>query len=596
MASNRNSLAPLQLRNGDKVIGAISGLLVPVLFVIAIIFGIRRLRSTDGHNPIQGHTVRRFFQYLLLYVLVVVGAVGLSGLLGRALDRSTLVAGDQTDLARNLSFAVVGIPVYLGLALWTRRKFAADPSEAKSFAWGVYVTLTCLTSLVIGMFALHDMIGWAVRTNGYRASALARLVVWGGVWGSHWWIHLRVSPKASSRAHHLVGSLIALVMVVVGLDQLISASMQQVWHFGGDAIFLSQGNSILRGAVTLLVGAPVWFLYWIKNYSKSTRDSLWIGYVLLVGVGGGIVMAVVSASTVLYSVLVWFIGDSGAATAAIRFQNVPVAAGLVVVGILTWWYHHAALEEDRKTTRTEVQRIYEYLMSGIGLLAAAGGLAMILVALIQALTSSAVIVGGGAKNALLAAATLLVVGGPVWWVYWHRIQLIIKVSPSEEHLSPTRRVYLFILFGLGGIVAVVTLLVGVFFLFDDIFKGNFGIETLRRIRFALAILVTTAAIAAYHWLIYRSERLLTSTSSRGPSYVLLIGPKDAELVHSVSRLTGGRVQSWPRTDEQVGDWPRQKVLKLLEDSNEGSVVVIADSKGLRVIPVDLSGQFTFSQE
>lgn len=578
------------------MISAISGLLVPVLFIIAIIFGIRRLRTAEGHNPIDGHTVRRFFQYLLLYVLVVIGAVGLSGLLGRALDRSTLVVGGQTDLARNLSFAVVGIPLYLALAFWTRRKFEADKSESTSFAWGFYVTLTCLTSLVVGMFALHDVIGWAVRTNDYRASALARLVVWGGVWGSHWWIHLRVSPKVSWRAHHLLGSLFSLGTIVVGLDQLISATMQRVWHFGGDTIFLPQGNSIVRGAVTLIVGAPVWFLYWIRNYSKSPRDPLWIGYVLLVGVGGGIVMAVVSASTVLYSVLVWFIGDSGAATAAIHFQNVPVAAGLVVVGILSWWYHHAVLEEDRKTARTEVQRIYEYLMSGIGLLAAAGGVAMILVALIEALTSSAVIAGSGAKNALLAAATLLIVGGPVWWVYWHRIQVIIKQAPSEEHLSPTRRVYLFILFGLGGILAVVTLLVGVFFLFDDIFKGNFGIETLRRIRFALAILLTTAAIAAYHWIIYKSERVLTSIGNRGPRYVLLIGPKDAELVHAVTRLTGGRVQSWPRTDEQVGDWPKQEVLKLLGDCQEGSVVVIADSNGVRVIPVDPSGQFIFNQE
>ncbi len=568
------------------MIGAISGLIIPVLFIVAIVFGIRRLRSPEGHSPIQGHTVRRFFQYLLLYVLIVVSAVGLSGLLGRALDTSTLVAGDQTDLARNLSFAVVGIPLYIVLALWTRRKFAADQSEAKSFAWGLYITLTCLTSLVIGMLALHEIIAWVVRTNDYRGSAVARLIVWGAVWGSHWWIHLRISPEGSSRAHHLLGSLIALGTVVVGLDQLISAAMQRLWHFGGDTIFPSQNNLILRGAVTLIVGAPVWYLYWIRNYSKSTRDPLWIGYVLLVGVGGGIVMAVVSASTVLYSILVWLIGDSGEATAALHFQNVPVAAGLIVVGTLTWWYHHAVLEAGRMASRSEVQRIYEYLMSGIGLLAAAGGVAMILVALLEALTSSTVIAGTGAKNALLAATTLLIVGSPVWGIYWRRIQTAIKNLPSEEHISPTRRIYLFILFGLGGIVAVVTLLVGVFFLFDDIFKGNFGIETLRRIRFALSILLTTAAIATYHWFIYRSEKDLVSTSNRGPKYVLLIGSKDSDLVHSISRFTGGSVQSWLRTDEQVAEWSKQEVLALLEDSKDESVVVIADSKGVQIIPVD----------
>lgn len=561
------------------------GLLFPIAVIVLVVFGIRRIRSGGAHGAVQGHSVRRFFQYLLLYGLIVVSALGLSGLLGRVLERSTLVVADKTDLARNLSFVVVGVPLYIFLALWTRRRFDEDATEAQSFGWGFYITLTSITSLAVGMFALHDMITWAFRVEDFRGTALSQLIVWGAVWGVHWWVHLRSVPSANSRLHHLLGSLIALGTVVVAVDQLISGAIQRIWDFGGEAIFISHGDPILRGAITLIVGAPVWYLYWIRHYSKSARDPLWYVYVLLVGVGGGLILWIVSASTVLYSALVWFVGDPGTSDAARHFRNVPAAFGAVCVGVIAWWYHHAILEEDRKTSRTEVQRVYEYLMAGIGLLAAAGGLAMILVALVEALSSSSVISGSGATNALLAAATLLVVGSPVWWIFWHRIQGAIAKSPTDEHTSPTRRVYLFILFGLGGIVAVVTLLVGVFFLFDDIFKGNFGLETIRRMRFALAILVTTGAISGYHWLIYRSERELMSVGQGGPRFVILVGPMDGELSRTISKMTGGRVQSWARKDSNTGTWVQDEVLQAIKQSHDDAVMLVADSAGMQTIPI-----------
>lgn len=568
------------------MIRAFSGLLFPIALIALVIFGIRKIRSGDAHGALEGHTVRRFFQYLLLYGLIVVSGLGLSGLLGRVLERSTLVVADKTDLARNLSFVVVGIPLYIVLAFWTRRRFEEDASEAKSFGWSFYVTLTSITSLSVSMFALHDMVSWAFRVNDFHAVALARLIVWGGIWGMHWWVHLRSALVASSRVHHLLGSMIALGTVVVGLNQLISGAIQRIWNFGGDAIFISHGDPILRGAVTLIVGAPIWFLYWIKSYSKATKDPLWFAYVLLVGVGGGLIVAVVSASTVLYSILVWFLGDIGSVDATAHFRNVPTAFGAVCVGVIVWWYHHAVLEQDRRAARTEVQRVYEYLMAGIGLLAAAGGLAMILVALVESLTSSSVISGSGATNALLAAATLLIVGSPVWWIFWGRITTAVKLLPGSEHASPTRRVYLFILFGLGGIVAVVTLLLGVFFLFDDIFKGGFGLETIRRMRFALAILLTTGAIAGYHWFIYRSERELMTVGVRGPRFVLLVGPRDVDLVRAISQLTGGRVQSWVRKDDQTSSWGQDEVLRTLEESKDEAVILLADSRGVTLIPID----------
>lgn len=562
------------------------GLLIPIVIIAGLVIGIRKIRHGEAQDFLSGHAIRRFFQYLILYMLLVVSAIGLSGLLGRLIERSSIVVADQADLARNLSFVVVGIPIYLALAMWTRRRFKADPSEINSFGWSFYVGVASITTLGVGMLALNNVISWSLQSGAYRSSTLARLIVFGCLWAAHWWVQLRFVPKENSRFHLLLGSLIALVTAAFGLAQLIVGAIAQLWSLGGEAILVNHRDSMWRGGILLLVGGPVWFLYWIRTYSKSKRDSLWLAYVLVVGVAGGLVVSLFAASTLLYNLLVWFVGDTGSSSASMHFRSVPTELAAAFVGIITWWYHHVILVEDRKANRSESQRVYEYLMSGIGLLAASGGIAMIFIAFVETFTNGSVLAGTGATNALLAAATLLLVGSPVWWIFWSKIQKEVLKSPVEEISSATRRVYLFVLFGLGGIVAVITLLVGVFLVFDDIFKGNFGLETLRRIRFSLSTLVTTGAISGYHWTVYRSERLTTQANRHGPNFVIMIGPKDVELERIISKITGGRVQSWRRMEEGISSWPQEDVIAALDECNSQAVVLISGAKGLQIIPIE----------
>ena len=562
------------------------GVVLLVVLIALAVIGIRKAVGGGHAVATEGHAIRRFFQYLLLYGLLVVVATGVSGLLGRLFDRGAMVAADDTELALSLAFTVVGVPLYAGLALWSRRRLADDPTEATSFGWAFYNTAATLTALGVAMVALHETLSWAVDIGPDNGRALARFLVWGGVWAAHWWLHLRLVPRPLSRLHHLAGSLIGLVTAATGLAGLFGGALWTLFFAGSEGI-LTGGNDVLGGAVTLAVGAPVWLLYWLRTASRSERDPLWLGYVLLAGVGGGLVTAVVSASTVLYDVLVWVVGDPRFTDATLHFNDAPWAAAAAVVGALVWWYHQAALGQARLETRTEVRRIYEYLMSGIGLVAAATGLTMLIVAAIEALTGTeTIILGVSAVNTLLAAATVLAVSVPVWWFYWHRIQAAATATPLEEHASPTRRVYLFGLFGVGGVAAVVSLLVGVYLLFEDVVQGSFGSETVRSMRFAIGILLTTGAIAAYHWAVYQGERVqVPSAAAHGPRYVLLVGPADAEIARAVAHSTGGRVQAWNRTDDGGTPWSVEGVMAALGTTTADEVLVLSDSSGLHAIPV-----------
>lgn len=561
--------------------------LIPLILLVLIILLIRKLIGRDTYGSVTGNSVRRFFQYLLMYGLLVISGIGFYGLLGRIFSGESFVAVDQTELARNFSFVVVGIPLYALFSLWTRRKFATELGEAKSLGWTFYITAASITALLITFYALRDILGWAVSDGRYSGNSIARVIVWGAIWGAHWWVDSRVTPNPNSRYQHFAGSLIGLVALYVGLSDLLAACIYRLFHLGGAALFIRSGDSIWVSSVTLLAGIPVWILYWLRTYSKSSKDALWSAYVLLAGVAGGLVVAIAGASTVFYEIFVWLIGDPSSTQASTHFQSTPNFAGTALVGFLIWWYHHRVIDGEEAKVRTEIERIYEYLMAGIGLVAAAGGFGVLLTALIAKLTSATPLVGGsGSGNTLIAAGTLLIVGGPVWWVHWSKIGIAVQKFPVVEHASAVRRIYLFLLFGVGGLVGVVAILFGVFLLFDDSFKGNFGISTFHKARFTVSILATALTVAGYHWIIYKSERDLNLANKKSLQFVLLVGPRDLQLVREIALRTGARVQSWNRTDEIGFFGTSENVLQLLSKVESDYVLLLAESNGVKAIPLE----------
>lgn len=563
------------------------GLLFLVVVVALVVLAVRKADARAGRTATSDvTTLRRVFQYLLLYGLLVIVAIGVSGLLGRLLETDVLVTGDESALARDLTFTLVGGPLFVVVALWTRRRLADDADEARSFGWAAYVTLASLTSLVVAMTGLDRVLTWAVGLEEYDGRALARLLVWGGLWAAHWWIDTRTTPREHARVHHLAGSLLGLVTAATGLGGLLSGTLRVLLGLDGGTVIATGGSPMREGLVTLAVGAPVWFVYWVRTTARDERTPLWLAYVLLVGVAGGLATAIVAASTLLYQVLVWLVGDPGSATAAEHFDDAPAAAAATVVGVLVWWYHRTVLRTEAGDARTEVRRVYEYLMAGTGLLAASAGLVMVLAALVDAAAGSPFI-GGDGVNTLLAAVTLLAVGGPVWWLYWRRIQAASRDTPTDEIASPTRRVYLAVLFGLGGLAAVVALIVGVYLLLDDVVQGTVGAETLRSMRFPVGVLFTTAAVAAYHGAVHRSdrERMPAAVAPQGPRFVLLVGPDDREVARAVARRTHGQVQAWTLVDDGRATWSADEVMAALEGTTAEEVIVLCDEDGLRAIPV-----------
>ncbi len=570
MVDRRHSLAALRLWGDVKVIFGIG--LLAVLGVSAFLI----IRAVSGHSSASGgssHVVRRFFQYSLLFGLVSIVASGTVGLLNRVIGPASLVEANDVVLARDISFVLVGVPVLIGVSLWTKRTIKSDSLEVYSFGWAAYFFAITMTSLLITLTGIATVLAWAVGLERFDSYALTQFIIWSAVWGVHFELNRRVTPINRSKFLYLNGSLSGLIPSLVGVAMIIAGIARELIGYSEKDLLVGVNDPLRMGLVLLVIGAPVWFLYWIKLTMKSTRDVLWLGYVLIIGVAGGLITAIVSGSTLLYRVLVWFIGDPNSTDFYIHFRSMPTLIGSAVAGFLLLWYHNHFASASRTSVRNEVQRIYEYLISGIALIAATVGFVLVIVSIFDVFVRNTLIDSYNAINTLLAAMTLLVVGTPIWYLYWHRIQIHVKRQSQIEATAGVRRVYLFVLFGAGAALAVVTLITAVNLLLQAIFANDSLSDALRELRYPVSILLGTVAITAYHWNVFSAERSFYSTQRIGPKRITLIGPLDENIRKQLHELTGGSVQAWESISSDEDSWPIDEVINLTKASSADRLVL-----------------------
>jgi hypothetical protein len=556
--------------------------------IAVVVLVIRKVSKRARSSSNTAQPVRLFFQYALAFGLFMIVTVGLAGLLSRALDVSNIVNSDQSSLASNLAFVVVGGPLLAGIAIWLRNSLRENPSEGHGLIPTFFATLAAIVSLLVflssAIAALHNVISG----DEVLGSTLGRTIVWGTALIVVLKISNSVIPNDDFRIQYFVGSFITALAALIGLVQVLGGVLslllsQQTFFDTQKLALVSPDNPIGIGLGTLVMSGALWVYYWIKNANTNKSDTLWLAYVLIAGVGGTLVIAITSLSISLYQVLVWFVGEPSSQNAGEHFASIPQSIATAFAGFLFWWYHKSLLPNESE--RTDVQRTYEYLVSAISLIASAIGISIVIVALIESLTSQVQLAGAGAINTLLGAGTVIVVAGPVWWHFWSRIQRVARAESNAELSSPVRRIYLFLLFGVGGIVAIVSLITIVVQLFDGILSSNLGANTFSEMRFAIGILISTGIVAGYHWEIYRHEKSVEVSFATTATNVLLVGPNSPELIQNLKAATGAKVSFLQRADASELVWPTEHVIELVAQSKEHDLLILLEATGVKVVPV-----------
>lgn len=514
--------------------------------------------SADSAVGGAQRTVRRLITYLLLFALVVIAAVGLSGLLGRLLVADTVLAtADVAGLARSLAFALIGGPL-AALLWWFVWRRLDDETERASVGWGLYVTGAYVLSLVLATSNLLSTVTTLIggRSLQWRPS-LATGLVWAAVWIWHRWMwrHPRKRPVDIAEAPTVLSSYIGLVIGVSGavaaLSVLLDAALRGA--LAAAAVGKPWWVSALQSLVWAAGGGLVWWWHWTHDGGRRLRGDLASVGLIAVGVLGAGVLTLGGAGVTVF-VLLRLAFDRTESMDQLLEPLAPAIAA-AAIGSVVWVYHRGLARDSTEAIRQGSRLV----TSGVALVAAASGIGVIVNAALAMAADP--LAGSGARTLLLGGISSLLVGGVVWWLTWKPLERTPAAAPGPAgdtgNWQNARRIYLIVVFGLSAVVAVITLLVIGYRIFEYVLGDVSGGSVVDRIRAPLGLLVATGLAAGYHFSVWRHERAVLAAAEparkRTIGHVVLVtGTDPAPLHRAIEDATGAGVTVWRRADVAAG--------------------------------------------
>lgn len=502
--------------------------------------------------PASGHaqaTLRRLIQYALLFALVVIAASGLSGLLERLFTSGAVLAStDVAGLARSLAFTLIGGPLAL-LSWWFVWRRLDDGAERTSAGWGLYITAMYGVSLII--FTI-SFLGLATSFIGQRgndwAPMLANGIVWAAIlaWHRWMWKHPTKPTAHLEDVRAVVGSVFGLLLGAgAGIAALGGLFDVAIRGFPLTVTVEPWWYSVLRSLVWAAGGAIVWWWHWFRDGGRRFQTGLVDVIMIAVGIFAAGITALGGAGAVLFVFLRLAFDRNNPLNELLEPLATAIAAALV--GALVWRYHRtASIRRSPGTMRASL-----LVTSAVALAAAASGVGVVVNALLAAAVSP--LAGGATRTLLLGGISSLLVGGPVWWLAWKPLQQ----PQAAEDIPPGRRVYLIAFFGVSAVVALITLLVIGYRLFEFLLGDVTGGSLLDRIRAPFGLLVAAGLVAGYHFALWRHHRALLAAARPARKHtieaVTLVTAHQADaeaLARGIAEATGGaRVTLWLRADD-----------------------------------------------
>lgn len=337
--------------------------------------------SNEGQTTELTASVRRLYVYGLALFGIVELVVGASGVLRVTMDAaydalfdvSEVLNGQSrlwsVDMRDSLAWALIG-----GLVWWWHwHRVAAG--DVNSTLRHVYLHLFAIlggTAMVVSSLSvlLYQVLQWIIGnpeiTNAqFHFDVLPALVsfgiVGGGLWGYHWAIvrqEAAVAQRglvAARRVYSYLVSAVGLVTLSVGLVVLLAVFIGSVSPGEGHRIAGADWwrNPLVLAITLLVVGTPLWGLYWrdvqgiaVQGGSEE-RVALARRVFIFLIFGISVLLVLVNLSIVLFKLFdAAFGGGTGSNVLwATRWSvGILFAAGAVSV------YYWMVLKEDREAT------------------------------------------------------------------------------------------------------------------------------------------------------------------------------------------------------------------------------------------------------
>jgi hypothetical protein len=330
-------------------------------------------------------------------------------------------------------------------------------------------------------------------------------------------------------------------MTVFGTQQIL----RYLFYVPGDVLGELGREVVVNGTALILVGAPVWVYSW-RVIQDSLADPAEMGSTLRLGILyilalGGVITVITTAWSVVNTIILLLLGQDLTFSDVMQRIGGPVSIGVPLGAVWSyygyWLNRHIEAAGDA-VRQTGMKRLYNYILSFIGLVVSFVGVATLLSFTIDRLTGPGIALGEAFRSNLAASISSLLVGLPLWLRTWRPMQAEAHL-PGEigDHArrSVIRKTYLYlVLFAsvIGGMATAVGL---VYQLIIVVLEGVTGSDFANNLLNLVQLLFLFGVVLLYHLNILRTDGVSTgeALSEKQSGYSVLVLDSGSGFVESV---------------------------------------------------------------
>jgi len=522
-------------------------------------------------------SIRRLYFYLVALISIEIVLWGLVSLLRSIVDRT--ISGGADALAQALALILVGVPIFLIHWLWAQRAAARDDEEKTATIRAAFFYAILLGTLIpVAQNLLSFIDRSLVQVTGlgierafisFREQTLADnliAIIMNGIVAAYFWNILRgewgtLSDKQNftevRRLYRYIWMLYGLLLTVFGAQQILRFLLD----IPGDVLGDLGGSIAVNGVALLLVGTPIWAYSWrvIQDslVDPAEMGSLLRGGILYLLALGGVITVITTAFMVMKAVLTWLLGADW--TFQYFAQQIGGAVSIGVPLGLVWAYYGYWLKRHIESVgdpvrQAAMRRLYNYILSLIGLVVAFIGLNSLLSFLID-VSQGAWILGSvrsesAMSSRLATALASLIVGLPLWLVMWRPMQAeALTQGEMGDHArrSVLRKTYLYLVLFVSVIGGMATAVGLVYQLIRAVLAGDTGSDFINTVLNLIQLLFLFSIVLIYHLNVLRKDGAYTadSLSEKQSGYSVLIVNSENGFVESIKAALlklGSKVQ------------------------------------------------------
>ena len=518
-------------------------------------------------------SIRRLYFYLVALISIEIVLWGLVSLLRSIVDQT--ISGGADALAQALALILVGVPIFLIHWLWAQRAAARDEEEKTPTIRAAFFYAILLGTLIpVAQNLLSFIDRSLVQVTGlgterafaaFGQQTLADnliAILMNGIVAFYFWNILRGGwaslPDKENftevrRLYRYIWMLYGLLLTVFGAQQILRFLL----YIPGDVLGDLGRDVAVNGVALLIIGTPIWAYAW-RVIQDSLSDPAEMGSTLRLGILyllalGGVITVITTAFLVINTILGVLLGQDLSFNEFIREIGGPISIGVplgMVWAYYGYWLNRHIEAVDDRVRQAAMRRLYNYILSLIGLVVAFAGVTSLFRFIIDMVIGPGMVMTDTMRGTLSASMASILVGVPLWLVMWRPMQVDALTSDERgDHArrSVLRKIYLYLVLFVSVIGGMATAVGLVYQLIRVVLSGDTTSDFVNTVLNLTQLLFLFGVVLVYHLNILRRDGAFTADvlAEKQSGYSVLIIDSGNEFVQSVKAALmklGSKVQ------------------------------------------------------